>query len=127
MFFVRNNCKEDGTSYAAEPCPISEDVSSVEILHPGFPSANRILVLPQLDAIPGIEPGTPRFGYHYGTLMTICFLITKNSHGFLSPVKLLGSGLVPTTPPPGTVKAFDSLLTELAYYYYICKLGYTIS
>jgi hypothetical protein len=124
MFFVRDDCKEDGVSYSAELCPIPEDISSVEILHPGFPSGNRILLLPQLDAIPGSKPGQLNFGHHYGTLMMICFIITKNSRGFLSPVKLLDSGLVPATPPPGTVQAFDSLLTEPAYYYYICKLRF---
>lgn len=118
MFFVRD--KHEHPYGVGATCPIPAIPSNIEIFHPGFDK--EIFVFPRFDSIPGPEPEQLQYGFHYGTMMMICFIITGNSHGFLSPVRLAGSGLVPATPPANTVQEFDSLLTAPTYYYYIRKL-----
>jgi hypothetical protein len=116
--------QSDGNYRVPELRPIPNTAGTLELLHPGYPrkrgrNANRrILSLGRFDPDPG--SGTVRYGVHCGTLMMMCFIITGNRLGFLSPTELAGSGPVPTTPPPDTVREFDTILPGPAYYYYIC-------
>ncbi|KAF8598056.1 hypothetical protein BDV93DRAFT_561743 [Ceratobasidium sp. AG-I] len=110
---------ENGDCYSLEPKP-HHPLGVLKLLHPGYPcpiAGGRIIVpFATLDCVPGSNPAW--YGVHYGTLMWICYIITGNRLGFLSPTKLPGAK-VPSATPEEYNRGFDDVLTEQSYYYYI--------
>ncbi|KAF8598029.1 hypothetical protein BDV93DRAFT_354923 [Ceratobasidium sp. AG-I] len=112
--------REDGNCYTLEPIPTCPS-GELKLLHLGYssPTAESRIIIPftQFDLVPESNPA--QYGVHYGTLMFICYIITGNKLGFLSPAKLPESASVPLAIPEDCARGFDDVLTGESYYYYI--------
>ncbi|KAF8598173.1 hypothetical protein BDV93DRAFT_547518 [Ceratobasidium sp. AG-I] len=120
MSFGRNLRGINGNGYATSELPVPSPAGGVSIQHPAYQEdglSNPILWLPSLDLT--LESGSTQFGFHCGTLMSICYIITGNRPGFLSPRLISSDNGQELATMPDSMPAFDSILTEETYYYYI--------
>ncbi|KAF8598181.1 hypothetical protein BDV93DRAFT_609968 [Ceratobasidium sp. AG-I] len=120
MSLVRNLRGTSGSGYATPGLPVSPSAAGVSIRHPAYPAigrSNLIMWLPSLD--PTLESSSTQFGFHCGTLMSICYIITGNRPGFLTPRLISSNNEQELATIPDSMPAFDAILTGETYYYYI--------
>lgn len=112
---IQDVYQTDGNRYNTEST-VPYSSGALLLFHPGYPGlTGDLLMFTRFALVPESNPA--QYGVHYGTLMMICYIITGNKLGFLSPTRLAGSEEVLLTAPSNCAGNFDDALTEDVYYY----------